>query len=202
MTTTETIIFKDYFAKAVSYADYIAAFENAIQENTPLAEADQVPLFKYYALNHQRSTRIYNHYTVTDAMQQAINALPDKVQWLVITEPWCGDSAQNLPVLAKVADASNGKIDLRIVYRDANLDLMDQFLTNGGRSIPKLLQLNEQGELTATWGPRPAAAQQLVAELRAANIPHDEYIASVHKWYADNKAADLTKDILVLFSKA
>ncbi len=202
MITAETIAYNTYLAKSISYPNYIAAFERAIHENTPLAEAEQVPLFKYYALNHQRSTRIYNQYVVTDALLRAIDALPAKVQWLVITEPWCGDSAQNLPVIAKVADASNGKIDLRIVYRDTNLDLIDQFLTNGGRSIPKLLQLNEQGELTATWGPRPAAAQQLVADLRAANIPHDDYIATVHKWYADNKAADISNDILELLNQA
>lgn len=202
MSVNTNTNFQSYLDKSVSYPEYLAAFDKAIKENTMLAEAEQVPLFKYYGLNYQRSTRIYNQYTVTDALQEALTALPHNLHWLVITEPWCGDSAQNLPIIAKVAEASNGKINLRIVYRDANVELIDRFLTNGGRAIPKLLQLTQNQEINTTWGPRPAAAQKLVMELKAANIAHDDYIATVHKWYADNKAQSLSTELVELINKA
>lgn len=195
-----TINFNQYLAKALPYSEYIQRFEQAIAHNTPLPEAQQVTYFKYYALNLQRSHRIYNQYEVDGALLTAIDSLQRPLHWLVITEPWCGDSAQNLPIIAKIAEASQGKILLHIVYRDQNLELMDQFLTNGGRSIPKLIQLDHDLNLLSTWGPRPEAAQALVMQLKAANMPHDEYIATVHKWYAENKGHDVSTELVRLIN--
>ena len=109
-----------------------------------------------------------------------------------------GDAAQNVPVLAAIAQASKGKIDLRIVFRDENLELMDAFLTNGGRSIPKLIQLNEAWEVMTTWGPRPEVAQNLVMELKANAETVDNYAEQLHLWYAKNRSEELVKEITAL----
>ena len=202
MSVNTTFDFKNYIAKSVDYATYSTTFETTIEQNTALPEVDQVPYYKYYALNLQRTQRIHKQYIVTPALLAAIEALAEPIHWLVITEPWCGDSAQNLPIIYRIAEASNGKIQLHIVYRDENTELIDGFLTNGGRSIPKLLQLNDNYELQATWGPRPAEAQELLYKLKADNVPHDEYITIVHKWYADDKAQSLSNELVELLGKA
>jgi hypothetical protein len=202
MSLDTTTNFKTYIDKSVDYATYLADFELAVEHNTPLPESEQISLFKYYPLNLQRTHRIHKQYTIMPELLAAVNALAKPIYWLVITEPWCGDSAQNLPVIADVAEQSGGKINLRIVYRDENPELIDRFLTNGGRSIPKLIQLTNDLEFIADWGPRPAEAQALVFKLKADNIPHDEYIATVHKWYADDKAQSLSTELVELLGKA
>lgn len=191
---------KEYLAKGLPYSIYLERFEHTIEQNKDLPAEQQIYNFKYYGLNWQRSTRIYKQYQVTQEVLTAINNLQAPLHWLVITEPWCGDSAQNLPVIAKVAEASNGKIQLLLVYRDENPELMDQFLTNGGRAIPKLIQLDAELNVLATWGPRPQTAQTLVMQLKAANVPHDEYTTTLYKWYADNKGNDLSKELIQLIN--
>lgn len=84
---------------------------------------------------------------------------------MVITEPWCGDSAFLLPVIAK-ASALDEHVTLRNLLRDDNLDIMDQYLTGGSRSIPKLVAFSAEGEELCTWGPRPEEAANRVQTLR------------------------------------
>lgn len=84
---------------------------------------------------------------------------------LVITEDWCGDAMMNNAVLRKIAEAAD--IEARCVYRDKNLELMDQYLTNGARSIPKYIILSEQGEVLGSWGPRAPEVQKFVDSKKA-----------------------------------
>ncbi|AWE08822.1 thioredoxin family protein [Lysinibacillus sp. 2017] len=87
------------------------------------------------------------------------------VHILAITEDWCGDAMVNNPVIRKIAEAAN--VEIRTALRDADTDLIDRYLTNGGRAIPMYLVLNESGEVITTWGPRAPQLQQLVMDLRA-----------------------------------
>ena len=73
----------------------------------------------------------------------------DNEKWLVFSETWCGDAAHNLPFISKWAEHAG--VDLRIILRDENTELMDEFLTNGGRSIPKLVRLNENFEVLGSF---------------------------------------------------
>lgn len=202
MTTATNTNFKSYIDKAINYDAYIKAFEEAVAHNTTLAEDAQIPLFKYYPLNLQRAHRIYKQYQPTDDIKAAIDMLTTPIHWLVITEPWCGDASQSLPVIAKIADASAGKIQLHIVYRDENLELMDEFLTNGGRSIPKLIQLDAGFNLITHWGPRPANVQELFLSLKAQGLDHDAYAEIIHKWYAGDKAQSISKELVDVLTLA
>ena len=89
----------------------------------------------------------------------------EKEQWLVFSETWCGDAAHNLPFIAKWAEHAG--VDMRIILRDENTELMDEFLTNGGRSIPKLVRLNENFEVLGTWGPRPTPLMEEYAKWKS-----------------------------------
>jgi thioredoxin-like negative regulator of GroEL len=199
----DTIVnYKAYADNAVEYNAYMDAFEKAVEVNSVLPEAEQIPKFQYYTLNLQRARRIYKTYKLTDDIVAALKALEKPVHWLIITEPWCGDSSQILSVLQRIAEESAGKLQLHLLYRDQNLELIDQFLTNGSRSIPKLVQLNDRFELTGEWGARPAEAQALVNNLKAEGMAHDEFIVHLHKWYAEDKAQALSKEMAELLGKA
>jgi thioredoxin-like negative regulator of GroEL len=201
MLVNTAINFKAYVDKALPYNSYMDAFEKAVEVNSVLPEAEQIPKFQYYSLNLQRARRIYKTYKLTDDIVAALKALEKPVHWLIITEPWCGDSSQILSVLQRIAEESAGKLQLHLLYRDQNPELIDSFLTNGNRAIPKLLQLNSNFELTGEWGARPAPAQALVSKLKAEGMAHDDFIVHLHKWYAEDKAKTLSRELAMLLKK-
>jgi pantothenate kinase-related protein Tda10 len=130
---------------------------------------------------------------------EAARQLPRRYQWLILTEGWCGDAAQLVPVMEAVAQASEGKISTHYLLRDDNLDLMDRYLTGTSRAIPRLVvfEADTLREVTA-WGPRPAPAQELLLRLKAEGMPHDEYITQIHAWYAHDKTQTTQRELLAL----
>ena len=175
-------------AKKYTYSEYKALTEEQVKEGmcaTP-------ELLDYTKLNLQRMKRLDKTVELRPEVTNALNKLSRKLNWIVISEGWCGDAAQNVPVLAKIAEASNGKVSLEFVLRDQNLELMDLYLTNGGRSIPKLICLDaETQQESGTWGPRPAKAQELFMKLKNEGIPKEEFIAAVHSWYTSDKTQSM-----------
>lgn len=150
-------------------------------------------------LNFARSTRVGKQFVPSDEIITAINKISNPQIWLVLTELWCGDSAQNLPVLAKISELSNN-VELQILLRDSNLEIMDQYLTNGTRSIPKLIAFDEEGNELFRWGARPAAAQQLINGLKETGLQKNEWLIELHKWYANNRGKEIEKELLKLLS--
>ena len=118
--------------------------------------------------------------------------------WLVISEGWCGDAAQILPVIHKMANESNKKVDLRIVLRDENDDLMSHYLTNGGRAIPKVIVIcKEAGIVRADWGPRPKGATELMANYKKEFGVIDEKIKTdLQLWYLADKGISVQEELL------
>ena len=113
----------------------------------------------------EQSFVIYNGFEVP-TNDEFINQLEAaKLHFLAITEDWCGDAMINNPIIRKIAEAANTEI--RTVLRDADTDLIDRYLTNGGRAIPIYLLLNEAGEVIAKWGPRAPELQDFVMNARA-----------------------------------
>ncbi len=145
-------------------------------------------LTKYTQLNVQRMQRLDKTTVLMPELLEAIQNNPKSYYWLIITEGWCGDAAQIVPVLERIAEASDNKIETRYFLRDTNLDLIDAHLTNGGRAIPKLVII-EKDTLTevAEWGPRPQPAQQLYWSLKDAETPFEDLSTQLHTWYAKDK---------------
>jgi len=112
----------------------------------------------------EESFAVYNNFEVPadDEFIEILKAKSPHI--LVITEDWCGDAMMNNAILRKIAEAAD--IEVRTVLRDENLELMDQYLTNGGRSIPMYLLLGKSGEVLSTWGPRAELVQSYVMEGR------------------------------------
>ena len=187
--------YKAYFEKGVDFETYLAKMEEeAAQKATE-------GLLAYVPINLQRVTRITKTYQVSSELKAAVQQIQHKINWLVITENWCGDAAQIVPVMHKIASVSEGKINLRLIYRDEHLPLIDAHLTGTSRSIPKLIQLDTHFNLTAIWGPRPNEAQQLVLDLKKNPATADKYSEELHKWYAQNKQAFIERDLIKAIQK-
>lgn len=135
--------------------------EGSVDKNDP-AERKRAHFLNY---NWERQAHVHDEYTPSEALHNTVTNIDESQLWMVLTEPWCGDSAFLLPVIAEAA-ALNDAVSLRILLRDDNLDIMDQYLTGGSRSIPKLVAFSEDGTERFTWGPRPEGARRLFAELR------------------------------------
>ncbi len=113
---------------------------------------------------------------------------------LVVTEPWCGDSLAIFPVIAKLFTAA--RCEVRVIRRDEHTDLIDQFLTNGGRAIPMVIVLDDQFDVLFHWGPRPKTAQSLVMENKAAVAAGKMDKSEVHKMVRAFYARDHGKAIV------
>lgn len=192
----------NYFEQGLSYEVYREGHVAKITQEKTLPAAQQDHYLHYIELNLHRTERIEKTFTPSEEMMRSMAKLTQPLRWLILSEYWCGDAAQNVPALASIARASEGRITLRLLYRDQYLDLMDAFLTNGTRSIPKVIQTDESGNVLSTWGPRPAAAQQLVKELKSNPQTADTYAEQLHLWYARNRSADLQQEIISLLGTA
>ena len=117
--------------------------------------------------------------------------------WIVLSEAWCGDVAQNLPYLNKLAEL-NSKITLTIILRDENLDIMDDFLTNGGRSIPKVIALDPAKYVLFQWGPRPEVMQTKYNALKKDGLEYAEISKTIHTMYAKDKGVTVQSEFLAL----
>lgn len=151
-------------------------------------------------LNYKRMERWNKTFHVSADTQNILDSLTTKQKWYVITETWCGDSAQNLPVIAKIADASNGKIELKIMLRDEHPEWMDRYLTNGTRSVPKLIAFDENDNELFTWGSRPEEAMVITRHWQANKdtISKEEFHVQLHGFYAKNKGVAVEKELLSL----
>lgn len=176
----------------MTYEEFMEKSKNKI-ENTDIEELDDTDktIYDYTKLNYQRSQRIKKTYKVSEELKNLVEEIDIPQIWMVITEDWCGDSAQNLPYIAKIAEL-NELIDLRIIQRDKNLDIMDHYLTNGkSRSIPKLAAFDMDGNELFTWGPRPQALQHEIDKWKQESEKKSDWIEKVHHWYAKNKGKAL-----------
>ncbi|WP_375435246.1 thioredoxin family protein [uncultured Hymenobacter sp.] len=184
---------------AHTYASYRQLIDGLLAQDLTTGPQQSDKLTEYTRLNVQRMQRIDKVVRVLPELQAALANLRQEYIGLVITEGWCGDAAQIVPVLEAVAQASVGKLSTRYLLRDDNLDLIDQYLTNGTRSIPKLVVLRAD-TLTevAGWGPRPVPAQALLLDLKAQGATHEEYAEKIHGWYAQNKTQATQQELLAL----
>ena len=116
---------------------------------------------------------------------------------MVLSEGWCGDAAQLLPIFNKMA-ISTDKIELRILFRDENESLMNFFLTNGGKAIPKVLILEKDNlELKGTWGPRPEGASKLIKSYKQQYGVVDETAKTeLQLWYLHDKGISTQNELL------
>ncbi|MCC6180683.1 MAG: thioredoxin family protein [Bacteroidia bacterium] len=183
----------------LNYNEYKALITDLASKNKCTGEQIEEKI-KATLINVQRIKRLDKQIEINSDLKTKIKEISEKQVWVILVESWCGDAAQCLPVIAKIVEI-NTNIDLKIILRDENLSIMDQFLTNGSRSIPKLI-LIENEEIIDTWGPRPKGIQKMVLDYKQANpnASHDEFVANLHLWYARDKTISLQNDFMELLT--
>lgn len=181
--------YKNYLKKGIHYNTYKREMIEDLSLNPDLK------IKEYINLNQHRMNRVEKTYNVSIDLTKQVHALKHKIYWLVITEHWCGDASQILPVLNAITEVSEGMIEMKLVYRDQNDELMNQYLTNGTKSIPKLIQLDSDFNKTGSWGPRPMVAQKLAKKLKSHPITAITYNDQLHFWYAKDKQQSIEKEI-------
>jgi len=187
-------------ARSFTYEAFVNKIETKnISDSSVQLDTEAKKLHTYTRLNLQRMKRVEKTFKVSDELRRLLSSIKTEQNWVVITEGWCGDSAQNLPAIAEVAKI-NPLIELQIIERDDNLNIMDLYLTNGTRSIPILLSFDKNGNEIFRWGPRPKEAQQLVTRLKSEGMEHDAFVEQLHLWYARNKGVALEGELKILLS--
>lgn len=193
----KNIIAKALF-KSHTYAEYRKLISDLLVNGQSTGSEQSESLTNYSKLNDARMNRLDKTIKLTDEVVSKLENLDHRYIWLVISEGWCGDAAQILPIINKMALASNKKIDLRIVLRDENEELMSQYLTNGGKAIPKVIVIcKEAGIVRADWGPRPKAASELMANYKKEFGVIDEKIKTdLQLWYLADKGISVQKELM------
>ena len=193
---------KDIISKSLentyTYQEYRDLVKDLLAEGKSTGPEQSDYILNYSKLNNSRMKRLDKTTKISDETAQEIQKLATPQTWLVLTEGWCGDAAQNLPLIHKMAEL-NKNINLKLVLRDENLALMDLFLTNGGRSIPKLIALDTDNNVIDTWGPRPKVATKMVADYKEKNGSLDpQFKEYLQVWYNKDKGLSTQEDFVSL----
>jgi len=186
--------------EGLSYAQYRDLIDSLLKNGQTTGEDHSEAMLHYSKMNVQRMNRVDKTAVLNEHFVQAIHKLNNKLSLLVISEGWCGDAAQIVPLFDKMTQLAPDKFSLRFVLRDQNLPLIDAHLTNGGRAIPVLLVLDAQGELLAKWGPRPEVLQHLLGEWKTEISDMFELAERLHLWYARDKTQTTQEELAILFT--
>jgi len=190
-----------YLEKALSYEAYKKLVDDLLAAGKATGANHSEAFLHYSHLNQQRMHRLDKTIGILPDVKEQILSIDKPQTWLVLTEGWCGDAAQSLPVMQALSQL-NPLIRLRLILRDENLELMDQYLTNGiSRSIPKLIALNTNTlEELFTWGPRPSTLQELFYRMKAEGMAYDPIKEELQRWYNTDKTVSIQKEIASLAS--
>jgi len=192
----ETII-NQSLSQSLSYADYRKQVTKLLEEGLSTGNEKTSDHLHYSELNEVRMNRLEKTIKIAVENIQKLQSLQKEYIWLVISEGWCGDAAQILPVIYKMAHFSP-KIELKIVFRDEDEDLMKMFLTNGGKAIPKLLVIDKKTlEVLVHFGPRPQGAKQLILDYKKKfGIVDETAKAELQLWYLHDKGITTQNEIM------
>ncbi|SEK91201.1 Thioredoxin [Aquimarina amphilecti] len=200
-TTTMTIheLIEEGIHNSYSYQEYRNIVSNLLAEGKSTGHEQSDALTNYSMLNDRRMKRLDKTIKISEAIADTVSKAETNITWLVLTEGWCGDAAQSLPVINKLSEMNEG-IDFRVVSRDDNDALMNNFLTNGGKSIPKLIAYNKDTqEVINTWGPRPSVATKMVNDYKEIHGGLDpQFKQDLQVWYNKDKGQNVAEDLVKL----
>ncbi|GGB69152.1 thioredoxin [Flavobacterium suaedae] len=197
----ETLI-AESLEKSYSYSEYRNHISQLLLDGLSTGDTQSEDLTHYSSLNEVRMNRLDRTIKVTLEISERLKKINRSYILLVITEGWCGDAAQLVPIMDKMA-AENDLLDLRLVLRDENDALMTQFLTNGSRSIPKLVLLDaETNAVLGSWGPRPKGAAQLIKDYKEKfGVINEEAKVELQKWYLHDKGMSTMEEITTMLEE-
>lgn len=193
------IITSDLISSAYSYEAYKTLINNLLYENKTTGNNQSEKNIYFTRLNTERTKRLEKTTVINDELKKEVEKINHPLIFIFIAEAWCGDVPQNLPVIKKIAEL-NSLIRLKIILRDENENVMNEFLTDGAKAIPICLIIDEVNyDVIGKWGPRPAPAQEMVREYKRTKlISHDELTKNIQLWYAKDKTQTIQNEFLNL----
>lgn len=191
---------KEKIKKAIdnsySYQEYLNLIDDLIKNGKTSGENQSEILKEFTILNRQRMKRLDKTIKIDEISAEIFKNNARNQIWLVLTEAWCGDAGQILPVLNKIS-VETQKIDLKMVFRDENDYLMQELLTSGAKSIPKLVSVDKNSfEILFSWGPRPKTPTKMIEEYKKTHQTlSDEIKEELQKWYNENKGQEIIDEL-------
>jgi hypothetical protein len=186
---------QEFLNNSLSYISYRNLIDILLSEGKTTGNNNESSMIEYTKLNVRRMNRIDKTTVINEEFKGLIK---NKQHWVVITEGWCGDAANIVPVIAKMSEQSDN-VELHILLRDENTGVMTEYLTNGARSIPLLIVLDENFDELFVWGPRPADLQQYVLDFKKqARFDIEELKKNIQMWYFKDNTVSKQKEIIEL----
>lgn len=190
------VITREHIDRSMSYASFRDLVNSLLIERKTTGPNQSKELVQYTRLNARRMDRVDKKTVLMPELLEELKNLRENQIWLGVIEAWCGDVPHNIPPMAKMA-VSVPNLSLRLLLRDENPEVIDGYLTNGGRSIPKVIALKKDTlEELWSWGPRPAPARSLYLEMKEQGVPYPTIAEELQKWYNKDKTQTLQKEIL------
>lgn len=190
------MITKQALDKAMSYAQYRSLLEDLMAHGKTTGANQSEDYLAYAKINLQRMQRLDKTIDLEANLKKALATISKPYIFLIITEGWCGDAAQNLPVF-HLLEKESKSIEVKLILRDEHPEIMDRYLTNGARSIPKVICLDTITlEEKFVWGPRPATLQEIVMQLKHDNKTIAEKGLVTQNWYNADKTKSLQAELL------
>lgn len=196
--------YNEILKTSLSYTNYRTHVNELIDLGKTTGDNQTEQLLEFTKLNVQRMNRLDKTIIIPEEKLIEIKTNTLQFIWLLIGDAWCGDCAQILPVINKIAETSENTIDLKIISRDAFPELIEQHLTNGGKAVPKLLVIEKDtSNVVITWGPRPKTAQSIMLNWKANQntITWEDYEKELHLWYTKNKGLEIIDELTQLITQ-
>jgi hypothetical protein len=194
------INYSNIFVKeGLTYQDYRDLIDKLLKAGKTTGDDVTEAMLHYSKMNVHRMARVDKTISLTEEFLHVLANTNKKYRLLVISEGWCGDAAQIVPLFDKIVKAAPDHFQLRLVLRDQHPELIDAHLTNGGRAIPVLLILDEEGKVLNKWGPRPALLMPLLADWRKEEADMMLVAEKLHGWYAKDKTLSTQQELTEIF---
>jgi len=188
----------EFLSNSLSYQAYRNIIDALLSEGRTTGNNQDAVMIDNTRLNVARMNRIFKTTVINEEIKGLIK---NKQHWVLIAEGWCGDAANSVPVIARMSELSDN-VELHIIIRDENPDVMNEYLTNGAKSIPILIVLDEQYNELFVWGPRPSDLQKEVIEFKMReSFDIEELKRNVQMWYLNDKTSSTQKEIIELLKK-
>jgi len=186
----------------VSWTIYINKFDKILNSDIPPVPYDNPAYLDYLKLNRSRQKRWLKTGEIHERLKQVVSKIKAPQTWYIITEPWCGDAAHSVPFLKLISDL-NPLINLKIVWRDTPPLMIEKYLTNGGKSVPKLVIRDEKERDLGVWGPRPQECQAIYLDLKEKEKEADfeEVKVTLQTWYNKDKGQSLQSEMIDLLER-
>jgi len=192
--------YHDILNKSMPYSTYRQLISDLLLQNKTTGPDQSESMVEYARVNLHRIKRLEKTIKIDAELDNKLKEIETTQTVIAITEGWCGDAAQNLPLFDLISQKYD-QIKLYAVLRDENPEIMDDYLSNGARAIPKIIWFNSSLEEKFTWGPRPAAAQELINACKLQGKSKEEWSVDLHTWYSKDLTQSAQKELLSLISK-